>query len=233
MIGALSFLTVLGAARTPDERTFRWFPVVGALIGGLLGAVWWGLSEITSPGVAAAVVIAVDLALTGLLHVDGLADSADGLLPHLDRERRLEVMRAPDVGAFALAVVPAVLLLRWTALASQPVEPLVLVGVWSMSRTIAAVVPAAVPYARADGLAAPFLAGAHPRVALGLVPATAVLVVVDPLIGSLAAIGAVATALAVVALARRRLGGFTGDVLGAVIVLVETVGLLVFALELS
>ncbi len=233
MISAVSFLTVLGTGRPPDARTFRWFPVVGALIGGLLGVVWWASAEITSPAVAAAVVVAADLVITGMLHADGLADSADGLLPHLDRVRRLEVMRAPDVGAFALTVVPTVLLLRWVALGSQPVEPLVLVGLWACSRTLAATVPAIVPYARDDGLAAPFLDGARPWVALGLVPAGAILVAVDPLLGVIAVTMALGTAAALVIVARRRIGGFTGDVLGAAIVLAETAGLLAFTLELT
>ena len=231
MIGAISFLTILGTGRPPDERTFRWFPVAGGLIGGALGGIWWGLAEITSPAVAAAIVVVADLAVTGMLHVDGLADSADGLLPHLDRARRLEVMRAPDVGAFALAVVPTAILLRWVALGSQPVEPLVLVGLWTISRTTAAIVPALVPYARPTGIAAPFLGGGRPWVGVGLLPATIVLVIVDPLLGAVAAVLALGAAATTVGLAHRRLGGFTGDVLGAVIVLTETVGLLAFTLE--
>jgi adenosylcobinamide-GDP ribazoletransferase len=233
MIAALSFLTVLGTGRAPDERTFRWFPVVGALVGGALGALWWILGEVTSAGVAAALVVAADLVVTGMLHADGLADSSDGLLPHMDRERRLEVMRAPDVGAFALTVVPMVVLLRWVALGAQPIEPLVLIGLWALSRTAAAIVPTAVPYARSDGLAAPFLGGPRPWVAVGVIPAVVVLVVVDPLLGSVAAVLAIGTAVAVVSLARRRIGGFTGDVLGAVIVLSETVGLLAFTLDIA
>ncbi|MEM9713403.1 MAG: adenosylcobinamide-GDP ribazoletransferase [Actinomycetota bacterium] len=233
MIAALSFLTVLGTGAPPDARTFRWFPVVGALLGGALGALWWGLDEVTTPAVAAALVVAADLAITGALHADGLADTADGVLPHLERERRLEVMRAPDIGAFALAVVPTVLLLRWTALSSQPVEPLALVGLWALSRTIAAVVPALVPYARADGLATPFLAGARPWVVLGAVPAVVALVVVDPITGLMASALAAVVAVTLVGLARRRLGGFTGDVLGATIILAETAGLLALTLDLG
>ena len=89
-----------------------WFGPAGALIGAVLGALWWGATNVWPAPVAAAIVVAADLAVTGLLHVDGLADSADGLLPHLDRERRLAVMATPDVGAFGVAVVAVVLLLR-------------------------------------------------------------------------------------------------------------------------
>jgi len=231
VLSALSFLTVIGTGRTPDRRTFAWFPLVGAAVGGLLALVWLGASELWAPPVAAALVVAADLAVTGLLHVDGLADSADGLLPHLPRERRLAVMSAPDVGAFALAVVPAVLLLRWASLATGEVPALALVGTWAASRTVLAVVPALVPYARGEGLASPFLAGARRSIAVALVPAGAVLAVAAGGVGVAALVALLVAAGGVVVLARRRLGGFTGDVLGAALVLGETAALLALAAD--
>lgn len=227
MLSALGFLTVLGGAHAPDARTLRWFPAVGAGIGAALALAWIGAAELWSPGVAAVVVIAVDLALTGMLHFDGLADSADGLLPHLDRDRRLEVMRAPDVGAFALTVVPVVLLARWAALASDLVEPEALIAVWIASRVLMAVVPAVVPYARTEGLASAFLAGARRWIALWWVPAAILLAVAHQLTGLVALAVGLAGGALVVEVARRRLGGFTGDVLGAAAVVTETVCLLV------
>ena len=229
MLSALSFLTVAGKGQAPDAKTFRWFPLVGAAIGGLValsfrGAeAWWALP------VAAAIAVAVDLGVTGLLHVDGLADSVDGLLPHLPRERRLEVMRQPDVGGFALGVVPAVLLLRWASLATGSVDPWSIVGVWCASRTVVAVVPALVPYARAEGLASPFIEGAQLAIALALVPAAGLLIWAQGATGAVALLALIATAVGMVAIAKARLGGFTGDVLGAAILLSETVALLVLA----
>ena len=108
-MSALAFLTVFGGARRPDDGTFSWFPLVGAGIGGLLAAVWLGASELWASPVAAALVVTADLAVTGMLHLDGLADTADGVLPHLDRDRRLAVMSGPDVGAFAVGVVAVTL----------------------------------------------------------------------------------------------------------------------------
>ena len=96
---AVAFLTPLGGARAPSSDALRWFPVIGLGLGLALGGIWWGAGRLWPAPVAAALVVAADLGLTGLLHVDGLTDSADGLLPPLDRERRLEVMAAPDVGA--------------------------------------------------------------------------------------------------------------------------------------
>jgi adenosylcobinamide-GDP ribazoletransferase len=232
VLSAIGFLTVFGGARTPDRTTFLFFPAVGALIGAALAGVWLVAVELWSPGVAAVLVVAADLAITGMLHADGLADSADGLLPHLDRERRLSVMAAPDVGAFALAVVPVVLLARWAALATDLIEPLSLVAVWAASRTVLAVIPALVPYARDGGLASAMAPGARPWIAAWLVPCAVVLAVAQGVTGVVALAVLLATAAAVVLLARRRLGGFTGDVLGATAMLAETVALLALAARL-
>jgi adenosylcobinamide-GDP ribazoletransferase len=231
VLSAIAFLTVVGGARTPDRATMAWFPVVGAGIGGVLALVWLGASELWSPVVAAAVVVAADLALTGLLHADGLADSADGLLPHLDLERRLAVLSAPDVGAFALAVVPTVLLLRWAALATDQVSALALVGTWMASRTVLAVVPALVPYARDAGLASAFLGGSRRVLALWLVPAGVLLALAAGGLGLVALAALLLASAGLVALARRRLGGFTGDVLGAVAMVGETAALLALAVD--
>ena len=230
MLDALGFLTVLGRARPPSRHAVVWFGPAGALIGGLLGLVWWGASNVWPAPVAAALVIALDLALTGLLHVDGLADAADGLLPHLDRDRRLAVMATPDVGAFGAAVVVITLLLRVTALAATDPQQwravLFLAGVWCASRTLMAATTTLVPYARPSGLASSFLGGSAVAViAIGL-PLTAL--AAGRGVGGLVAViaGVVAGAL-VVALAHRRIGGFTGDVLGAAGVVTETVALVV------
>jgi adenosylcobinamide-GDP ribazoletransferase len=231
VLSALAFLTVAGGARRPDERTLAWFPVVGAVLGGAISLVWLGSDELWPAAVAAAVVVAADLGLTGLLHADGLADSADGLLPHLPPERRLAVMSAPDVGGFALAVVPAVLLLRWSALATGAVPALALVAVWAASRTVVAAVPALVPYAREQGLASAFLAGARTRFLAWLAPAGVVLAIAAGWLGIVALVALVGASAAVVALARRRIGGFTGDVLGAVVLVGETAALLALAVD--
>lgn len=226
MLSALAFLTIVPGTHRPDQRTLRWFPAVGALVGGVLALVWVAADEVWTPAVVAIVVVAVDLALTGMLHIDGLADSADGLLPHLDRPRRLEVMRTPDVGAFALAVVPVVMLARWVALATDLVDPLAFVAVWGASRTMMAGVPALVPYARPEGLASPFLAGARRWTLLWLVPAGALLAATHEITGVLALVVGLGAAALVVVRARRALGGFTGDVLGAAAVVMETAMLL-------
>jgi adenosylcobinamide-GDP ribazoletransferase len=231
MRAAFGFLTVLGGAQRPDASTFNWFPVVGLVVGGVLGGVWWAAGEVWPPLIAAVIVVAVDLVLTGMLHVDGLADTADGLLVHdADRDRRLTIMRAPDVGAYGAATVAIVLLARVAGFSALDPEPLLVVGLWTASRSVVALVPLMVPYAREEGLASGFL-GAQAWIgpALGIVGGGILCVVAIGGPGAAALAALVLAAAGVVFAAHRRLGGFTGDVLGASVVAGETVGLLVAA----
>lgn len=226
---ALSFLTPLGGPAVPDAATLSWFPVVGALLGLVIGGAWWGAERLWPAAVAAAIVVALDLALTGLLHLDGLVDTADGLLPQLPRARRLAIMAEPTVGAYGVAAAGVVLLLRWSALASMEPRPLLIAGAWCGSRTVMAVAARAVPYARADGgLASALLGGDWRPVGLyGLIAAVSLGAFAGGRVSELAvALGMVAGGL-VVLVARRRLGGFTGDVLGAAGLITETVALVV------
>lgn len=226
MLSALCFLTIFGRPREPGQHTFRWFAVVGAGIGAAVGGVHWGAHLLWPPLVAAAVVLAADLLLTGALHLDGLADSADGLGAQGDRARRLELMTEPGIGAFALAAGGTVLVARWALFADPGIEFLAFVCIWAMSRILAAAVPAFLDYARPGGLAEAFRAGSSRWLPALLVPvATGFFFVSGPL-GPIAVAAAVVACIGLAVLAERRLGGFTGDILGAVIMLSETVALL-------
>jgi adenosylcobinamide-GDP ribazoletransferase len=242
----VSFLTPFGGPADPAPSALAWFPAVGALIGLAVGGIWWAARRGWAPPAAAAIAVIADAALTGLLHLDGLADAADGLLPPLSRARRLEVMADPRLGAFGAAGLAIVLLARFGAFASMLPSPLAVAGLWSGSRTAMAVTARAVPYARPAGLASAFLpppaAGTRPGAAarlagpavLGLAGGLLALALAFVGRGALgvAAVGAEAAGAAtVVFLAWRRLGGFTGDVLGAAAVVGETVGLLTLALR--
>lgn len=247
MRAAVSFLTPFGSATEPTPAALDWFPVVGAAIGLTVGGVWWLAARAWPAPAAAAVVVAVDVALTGYLHLDGLVDSADGLLPPMPAERRLAVMADPRIGAFGAVTLGAVLLLRFGALASSAPALLVVGGLWCGSRSAMAVVARSSPYVRPGGLAAAFVdpprgatgfapAGGRGRLGVLLPPAlvgavvSVGLAVVGRGVHGLVAIGAEMVGVAaVVVLARRRIGGFTGDVLGAAGVVGETLGLLALA----
>jgi adenosylcobinamide-GDP ribazoletransferase len=237
---ALAFLTPIGGAAAPGPGALRWFGVVGALIGAAVGGVWFAAGQVLPALVAASVAVTADAALTGLLHLDGLADAADGLLPPLPAERRLAVMRDPHVGAFGVTALVLVLALRIAALtylASRPATILAVAALWCAARTAMAVAATSVTYARPGGLAtafmsgdgtgrsgpawlAPVAAGAPLALVLGVLGTT------PAILGVLAVAAAAIGAAIVVTFARGRIGGFTGDVLGAAGVVAETLGLL-------
>jgi adenosylcobinamide-GDP ribazoletransferase len=229
MMDAFALLTVFGRGGSITARSSRWFPVVGAVLGLLLGGWWWLTAELWPAAIAAALVVAADLAATGMLHADGLADAADGLLPHADRDRRLEIMRTPGVGAFGVTALVVVLLLRLLALATLPVSVALLAALWCASRSVVAAVPAVLPYAREHGIASPLAGSTTIWPALGAGVALGVAAAADGWSGTVGVAVGVLAGVGVLALAQRRLGGFTGDVLGAVVLVVETVGLVVAA----
>jgi adenosylcobinamide-GDP ribazoletransferase len=231
---ALAFLTPFGSSVAPDEGTLAWFPVVGALLGLAVGTVWWLVAKAWPPLPTAAVVVAADLVLTGLLHFDGLADSGDGLLAPMSKERRLEAMSDPAIGAFGAITVGVVLLLRFSAFASARPAPFVVAGLWCASRSAMVAITEFLPYARPTGLVKSFLSvssrqhlATRVSVVIGLALSIA-LVTLERGPRGLGALGAELLAMvAVSALAWRRIGGYTGDVLGAAGVVGETVGLLI------
>jgi adenosylcobinamide-GDP ribazoletransferase len=237
---ALAFLTPFPGARRPSPHALRWFPAVGAAIGAVLGGLWWGTARLWPQAVTAALVVTADLVLTGMLHFDGLTDSADGLLPsHLTTERRLSVMREPAVGAFGIAAAAVVLLSRWAVFATLRPNGwtvLLVVALWCASRTSMATVVGRLHYARPEhgedaGLAGAFLGSPLPPWAVALVLGATVAVAAFwkfPA-GSVAVLAGLVAFAAVVALGVRRLGGYTGDVLGAAGLVGETVGLVVAA----
>ncbi len=238
---ALGFLTPLGGARRPTPAALLWFGPVGALIGLSLGGLWCASAHVWPRPVAAAVVVVADLAITGMLHLDGLADAADGLLGHLGTERRLAVMAQSDVGAFGIGAVVAALLVRWSALAALGPSPLLLAALWCASRTAMAATASELSYARpGGGLATAFRGEGRPGrrhgvlvrrgvLAASLCAAVAVGAASALPAGLVGVLAGLAAFGAVVALAHRRIGGFTGDVLGAAGIVAESAGLLVVA----
>lgn len=231
MRSALGFLTIVGGAAPPDRRAPAWFGPVGALVGLAVGGVWWGATELWPPLLAAVLAVGADAALTGMLHLDGLADSADGLIPPVARERRLAIMSAPDIGAFGVVTVVLVLGARVAALASMTPEVLLVAGLWALARAGMALAMARVPYARAEGTASGFVPGRRGAAAstTALLATVVIVLTLGPGPGAATAVAASAAFAAVVAVAWRRVGGYTGDVLGAAGVVAETVGLVVAA----
>ena len=225
---ALGFLTTLGGAAELSPAAVPWFGPLGALVGLAVGGAWWLSGRVLPAALAAGVALIVDGALTGFLHLDGLADSGDGLLPSVERARRLEIMRQPDVGAFGVVVLILVMGMRWAALSALPPNVPLIAGLWTVSRTVMAAALGLQSPARPGGLTAPFRsrAKAGAAVAIGL-PLALVLGGLAGWRGVGAVVAAVLGGCCVLLFAQWRLGGHTGDVLGAAGVIAEAVGLVV------
>jgi adenosylcobinamide-GDP ribazoletransferase len=234
----MAFLTVIpvaAAGGASGERLGRaYFPAVGALLGLLAGVVFVLAAAVTTPLLAAVAATAVLAVLTGALHLDGLADAADGLFGGGDLSRRLEVMRDSRVGSFGLVAVVLVLVGDVAALAAMtPVRALIaLVIAGAVSRWALLMMIAAVPYVRQAGLGIA-AGGAHRRFDLGLGSAITVIPCLLDWRRALASLLVVLLiVVAVGAIARWRIGGATGDVYGATTELSQLGALVVFAAHL-
>ena len=200
-------------------------PLVGGLVG-VVAAAAYALGEALLGGFyGAALALTTAAILTGALHHDGLADTADGLGVRGDRTRRLAVMRDPGIGAFGtLALVAYALLATAAITALHPPDAVAAIvcghvlGRWAALAQLALVEPA-----RADGLGAAFTA-TRPALAIGSLVAIAITLVAAGILAGLAAVAGAALAAAAIALAARRLvGGRTGDTLGAAVLVTEVV----------
>jgi adenosylcobinamide-GDP ribazoletransferase len=230
--GAITFMTILPAPRgvAPSGEIGRaavWFPLVGLLIGLLLWGVQWGANHLFDPWLAGVLVTTAWAVSTGALHLDGLADCCDGLLAPVSRERRLEILRDPRVGSFGAVGLVLVLLLK--AAAAGVVNPVALLLAPTWARWLL-LLAARQPQARPDGMGAAFAMWLTPGVLIGAAVVPVVLAVaIIPLRSLPALVVALAVCWGVIALAKARLGGVTGDVYGLVVELAEVAVLLVFA----
>ncbi len=239
LVAAATFLTPFGGGRgAPPPEAVAWFPVVGAGIGLATGLGWRVAARVVAPGVAGALACVTDAALTGALHLDGLADTADGLFAHASATDRLAIMAEPQVGSFGAVVLASALGLKAAALGASTPSPVALGALCASSRSLMALATRSLPYARPGGLASAFLPdatdvgrrdAARLAGAAGLLGAFVAATAVHGRRGALALVLGPLAGCGVVALARRRIGGFTGDVLGAAGVVCETVGLLVLS----
>lgn len=231
---AVSFLTVIPVAdggRVADRLGRGYFPAVGALIGLLSGVAYVLVSSITTSLVGAVAAIAVGAVLTGGIHLDGLADTADGLFGARDVAARLAIMRDPRLGSFGITALVLVLIGQVAAVAgmspARAIAALVIAG--ALSRWAMLGVVALIPYVRESGLGVA-VRGAHRifDLLLGSLLA-AIACLLDWRTAVIAVVIVALTSLVIVAFARRRIGGATGDVYGAVSELCQLAVLVTFA----
>lgn len=241
--GLVTALRTLTALRVPGKdaddlaAALPWFPIAGALLGtillglaqflGLIGTASW------PEGVAISLLLGGVL-LTRAIHLDGLADCADGFGGGVDRESVLRIMKDSHTGAFGVTAVALALMVKWVALARlvESDATLWIVTAYVVSRTALVDLAFAQPYARDQGgTARRFVERASWRHVIAAFAVAALLVV---LAHSWRGAGALAlgwlTARQVGIAARRRIGGITGDVMGACNEIVETMLLMLGAL---
>jgi adenosylcobinamide-GDP ribazoletransferase len=204
-----------------DVARASWaLPIAGALVGAVGALVYWLAHAVgLMPWPAAVLTLAATLALTGCLHEDGLADTADGFGGGATRKRKLEIMRDSRIGTYGVCAVALSLALRISALASLADPALVAPALIAAHAAARASLPAfmrILPQARADGLAAD--AGQPTRAG---VVASAVIGILALILGLGIPRAGIALILLVLAfgvlarLAKNQIGGQTGDVLGA------------------
>jgi adenosylcobinamide-GDP ribazoletransferase len=214
---------------TDLARSLAWLPLVGTALGGVLALAARGLEGRLDDGPAAVLLVAGWALATGAIHLDGLADSADALGAG-DRDRRLAIMRDSQIGSFGALALVLVLALKIALVAAVLARGhhLWLIAIPATGRMAASALSAALPYARSEGTGAALVSGGRrfERLSVALATALVVALACARLRGLLAVAAAALVALAVGRLAVRRLGGVTGDVLGAAIELAECAALL-------
>lgn len=223
---ALAFLTRLpaGSLEAADfARAPGWFAAIGLLVGTLAAGAWFLAAWVWTPLLAALSAVALGMLLTGALHEDGLADTFDGLGGSRPADRALEIMRDSRIGSYGALALGLVLAARVAGLvALGTLAPVVLIAGQGLSRAGMTLMLRAGPYVRQSGAGSGMTgllgAGVWP---LALACALAAGLTLWAAGGGLAS-GLAGLALAQLALrlwAMRRLGGITGDVLGAAQVL--------------
>ncbi len=234
LLAAIQFLTRIPVRlrREPSlAGAAPWFPLAGVLIGAAVGGIGAGLWHVVPPLVAAAVAVALGVLITGAFHEDGLADVADAFGGGWTVERRLEILKDPRHGSYGVAAMCASIVIRVVCLGSMP-GPGVLLGsaiaAHAVGRAAVVALMATQPIATADGLGAGYARGlSRPTAWLGIAAGIGLSAIaigwwIGPVVAT-ALVGAAAVAW----LAHRKIGGITGDVLGACEQVVECLALVV------
>jgi len=212
------------------------YPFVGLVIGGVVAAVGYGLGHVLSAHPASALVVVILVAASGGLHADGLADTADGFFSSRSKERVLEIMRDSRTGAMGVIAIVSVMTIKISLVAAMggPLRWRTILLMPIAGRCALLLVMALFPYARTDGgLATIFRTGGRRSVLLAAWALLAVLAA-GWLAGSFRGVTSAATSVGVALLlalySRRKIGGYTGDTLGATCEVVELVPALLAAI---
>ena len=234
----LGFLTILPV---PDRYTLNgaglgkaagWFPSIGLILGGMVALAKYILDQFLPTPMSSSLTVAFWIGMTGGLHLDGLADCCDGMMNSAPPDRRLEIMKDPRVGTFGVLGLILMVVLKTSAVNALSGKELWISVMLSTCLARWAILwMIHQPAARPEGLGASFmqsvryadiLMGGILPVALGIIAGLRGLTVI--------ALVGIAT-WGFTRLARIRLGGLTGDVLGCTVEMAELLTLIVFAVQ--
>jgi len=224
-LAALQFLTIIAipwrrdAQKAQLGRCVGYFPVVGLIIGFILAGLSWIIRFVLPPGIADALLLVVLVILTGALHLDGLADTCDGLAGHKTAEDRWRIMRDSRVGGFGVIGIVLILLVKYVSLNSIPgtlmIASLVLMpvaGRWAMTYAIFAY-----PYARPSGLGRVFKEGTRwPEFVVATIIAIVVAALAMKLVGLVILAIVLIITIALAIYFKKTFSGLTGDNYGAI-----------------
>lgn len=235
---SVMFLTALPSGEVsgviPISRTAWAWPLVGALLGVIFTLAYWAASAASqSHEISATLAVIAGLLASGALHEDGLADLADGIGGGSDPKRRLEIMRDSRLGSYgaiALIVTLSLTILLWSDLPRDSVLPAAL-SVGAISRMALPMWLSQFPTARVDGLgllASQDIGGASITAAIAIGSIIAFLML-PPVIAVFAISACLTAQLATCLYALSRLGGITGDVMGAAQIIGSLASLLTLA----
>ncbi len=220
---ALTFLTILpwprlGRAEAADlARSLFWFPWVGALLGLIFWGAWWVLLQNFPAAAASALLLTLTVILTRGLHLDGLADTADGLGGSRDPGEILRIMKDSRLGTFGAVAVVLVLLLKFALFQAWAGPGRIFLLYPIVSRWGMVFMAYLSPYARPEGgLGQAMTQGARASTLAGATVSAAVLSLLTYGISGLILLTGAALAVLLLSLYfKKKLGGITGDVLGA------------------
>ena len=219
---AISFLTIFPVASKDSEAgvasSRAYFPLVGLLLGAIIAGLDLLIDSLLAPILASALLVVALILLTRALHIDGFMDSCDGLFGGFGRERRLEIMRDPRVGSFAVIGCVSLLMIKWAAILGLPPQfrtPLLVlfpcISRWGMLLNMEVY-----PYARTRGMGTSFHEGTRiGHVAIGLAITVTASILLAGVAGIVMLLVASGVALVFGRWVTALLGGMTGDTYGA------------------
>lgn len=239
-LAALQFLTIIAIPwrREPqtDElgRSAGFFPVVGLIIGLILVGLYWLFGLLLPPMIVAALLVASLAVISGAIHLDGFADTCDGLASHKTVEERWQVMHDSRAGAFGIVGVVLLLLIKYASLTSIPAASMMMALVLMpvVSRWAMAYALFAYPYARPSGLGKALQQGTRwPGFTMATAITVAIAAVIANLIGLAILFFSWVVTLVAAAYFKSKFKGLTGDNYGAINEVVE-VSVLIFIIML-